>query len=78
MNHLSVDCDSLATPKHHPVLSLTWTSKPDELGMSCIRIQSHIYFIMLDLFSSASRSFFISMFSVLLQLIQGSPQGPYV
>ncbi|KAK0132960.1 hypothetical protein N1851_031668 [Merluccius polli] len=49
-----------------------------ELGLSCIRIQSHIYFILLDHLQFSSTQLLHLHVQHLLQLIQGSPQAPNV
>ena len=53
--------------------------RQDETGLSCIRIQSYIYFILLDhlQFSIITQLLHLHV-QCLLQLIQGSPQAPNV
>ncbi|CAL8284724.1 unnamed protein product [Arctogadus glacialis] len=48
--------------------------RQDEMEMSCIRIQSHIYFILLDPLQFTITQLLHLHVQCLLQLIQGSPQ----
>ncbi|CAL8388935.1 unnamed protein product [Boreogadus saida] len=52
--------------------------KQDDLGVRCIRIQSHVYVILLDPLQFSIRQLLHLHAQCLLQLIQGSPHGPYV